>query len=130
MNKEFENYFNTFEKAHVRLTDVLGQKKDEYMRDSAIQRFEFTFELFWKLLKKYCEYQGKPVNSPRESIREVFALQVIDEDLRYLEMLEHRNMTTHTYREDLAEEIYANLPIYANLMQKAMIEIKNQLKNE
>ncbi|WP_448568477.1 nucleotidyltransferase substrate binding protein [Thermus sp.] len=42
----------------ARLASALAQPKDEFVRDSAIQRFEFTFELSWKTLKTYLELQG------------------------------------------------------------------------
>jgi nucleotidyltransferase substrate binding protein (TIGR01987 family) len=83
------------------------------LRDSAIQRFEFTFELFWKILRLYAAREGLEVNSPRASIREAFRLKIIGEDERYLAMLESRNLAAHTYEEELAEELYALLPAHA-----------------
>jgi len=68
------------------------------------------------------------VNSPRESIREAFSLKILKDEPKYLEMLEDRNMTTHTYKETLAEEIYESLPRYVELMRIAVLEIKNKLK--
>ncbi|MCK4599339.1 nucleotidyltransferase substrate binding protein [Candidatus Bipolaricaulota bacterium] len=93
-----------------RLADALDQPKNEYLRDAAIQRFEFTFELAWKVMKTYVECQGLEARSPRESIRMAFKTALIPEDVGWLAMIELRNLASHTYDEALAERIYAQLP--------------------
>jgi nucleotidyltransferase substrate binding protein (TIGR01987 family) len=93
-----------------RLADALDQPKNEYLRDAAIQRFEFTFELAWKVMKTYVEHQGLEARSPRESIRMAFKAALIPEDVGWLAMIELRNLTSHTYDEALAERIYVQLP--------------------
>lgn len=49
---------SSFERALERLSDALSQPKNEFLRDSAIQRFEFTFEFAWKIMKGYLALQG------------------------------------------------------------------------
>jgi nucleotidyltransferase substrate binding protein (TIGR01987 family) len=97
-------------RAVARLASALAQPKDEFVRDSAIQRFEFTFELSWKTLKTYLELQGLEARSPRAAIREAFATGLLPEDPGWLAMVELRNLTSHTYEEELAEQVYAALP--------------------
>lgn len=101
-----------------RLDDVLRQPFDEYIRDSAIQRFEFTFELFWKTLKTRCAIDGIVVHSPRESLRGAFSLGLFEDDGRALAMLEDRNRTSHTYNVETAEDIYSRLEDHARLMRE------------
>ncbi len=110
----------SFEKAHRQLLKALAQPKDEFVRDSAIQRFEFTFELFWKVLRQYAAREGLEVNSPRASIRAAFRLKIIGDNQLYLAMLESRNLSAHTYEEALAEELFSLLPAYAGAMQEAV----------
>ena len=82
MEEKLTTYISQFESAMSQLQKSLAQPKDEFVRDSAIQRFEFTFELFWKMLKEYAAFQGLDVRSPRESIQKAFTLGIIaDEDL-------------------------------------------------
>ena len=64
-----------------------------------IQAFEFTFELAWKTLKDYLDYQGVIVRSPREAIKESFSEQLIEDGHLWIQMLEKRNELTHTYNE-------------------------------
>lgn len=95
--------------ALLRLEDVLRQPRNEYMRDSAIQRFEFCYELTWKSLKHYCDASGTVVFSPRDAFRTAFRLGLIGDEAGWLRMVEDRNRTTHTYNERLAEEIRSRL---------------------
>lgn len=99
-----------FARAVSRLESALAQPKDEFIRDSAIQRFEFTFELAWKVLKTHLEIQGLEAHSPRAAIRGAFQVGLLPEDPGWLEMLELRNLTSYTYDEALAEKIYSALP--------------------
>lgn len=97
-------------RAVKRLADALDQPKNEFIRDSAIQRFEFTYELAWRVLKRYLAAQGVEARSPREAIRGAFEAGLIPDDPSWLGMIELRNLTSHTYDEKVAERIYAELP--------------------
>ena len=98
------------EAAVSRMDVALSKPEDEYIRDSAIQRFEFTFELAWKTLKVFLSLQGLTVRSPREAIRGAFQVGLIPEDPGWFEMIILRNLTSHTYDEKIAEQIYSQLP--------------------
>jgi nucleotidyltransferase substrate binding protein (TIGR01987 family) len=110
MSSKFLSLRALLEKAVGRLARALDQPKDEYIRDSAIQRFEFTFELVWKTLKAYLGDQGVQVYSPRDSLREAFRAGLIDDDPVWLKTVELRNLTSHTYHEPTADTIYEMLP--------------------
>lgn len=78
---------------------------DDMYIDATIKRFEFSFELAWKLLKSTLEYEGIDANSPRTSIREGFKADIIPDAAKWLDMLESRNLSTHTYDEETALDI-------------------------
>ena len=124
MSSKFQAILQQFERAVGKFSDVLEQEKNEYMRDSAIQRFEFTFELAWKTLKAFLELQGITVYSPRDSFKGAFQLGLLDEETTWLEMIELRNLTTHTYNESTAEEIYDALPRILVLYKKLLENLK------
>ena len=69
-----------------------------------IQRFEFTFELAWKLMKSYAEYQGtdKEIMGSRDAIRWAFENKLIADSNIWMEMVKRRNDTSHAYDEDTA----------------------------
>lgn len=99
----------SFNEALTRLEDALRQEKNEFMRDSAIQRFEFTFDLCWKTIKSYLETQGIRCASPKECFREAFQQGLIQYETLWLEMIERRNETVHTYNVEMADAVYIRL---------------------
>ncbi|MDN5862596.1 MAG: nucleotidyltransferase substrate binding protein [Salinisphaera sp.] len=113
-----------FERAVARLADALAQPKDEYLRDSAIQRFEFTFELAWKVLKRYLAAQGVEARSPRAAIRGAFEVGLLPDDPGWLAMLDLCSLTTHTYDERIAEQIYAELPDVLMRFQGLLVALR------
>jgi nucleotidyltransferase substrate binding protein (TIGR01987 family) len=104
------------------------QQKTEWTRDAAIQRFEFTFELCWKAARRFAKHEGLDVSSPREAFKTAMKLGWIDDDPLWLRMLEDRNRTSHTYKEQTAEEIYARLPQYAMAMAELARRLKQRLE--
>ena len=99
MSEKLRNELRLLETALERLEHALAQPVNKFVRDSAIQRFEFTFELLWKSLKTYAQEAGLETFSPRDSLRTGFHLGIIQEDLEWFRMLEDRNLTSHTYNE-------------------------------
>jgi nucleotidyltransferase substrate binding protein (TIGR01987 family) len=94
------------------LGDALAQPKTEWTRDAALQRFEFTVELAWKSIARFARREGLEAASPRQAFRIAFRLGWIDDDQVWLAMLEDRNLTSHTYSEKTAEELFARLHDY------------------
>lgn len=97
-----------YHKALGRLKVALEKEPDidELYLDATIQRFEFTFELAWKLLKAILDYEGVEAASPRSAIREAWKLHLITDAEKWLDMQQKRNLTAHTYNESTAREIY------------------------
>lgn len=95
----------TFGKALVRMDEVVtlwhNRKLSDLERDGMIQRFEYTQELAWKLLKNYIEYQGEAqMGGSRDTIRQAFRLGLIENSEPWFDMLESRNLTSHVYDEE------------------------------
>lgn len=85
--------------------------------DASIQRFEFCIELSWKTLKAALVLEGVTANTPRECLQQAYAAHWFDDEAAWLSMLKDRNLTSHTYKEDLALEIYHRLPGHYQAMQ-------------
>lgn len=112
-----------FAKAVQRLDAVLSEPKNEYIRDSAIQRFEFVTDLAWKTLQAVLEEQfGLEANAPKTALRMAHENGLVEDIETWLMMVDDRNLTSHTYDEELAERMYERLPGYRDaacaLMQK------------
>ncbi|MEM7019605.1 MAG: HI0074 family nucleotidyltransferase substrate-binding subunit [Pseudomonadota bacterium] len=83
-------------------TAIAIEKPSIIERAGLIQCFEMAFELSWKLLKGYLEAEGISVNSPRETLKQAFQASIIDSGHDWVDALEDRNLTTHTYNEETA----------------------------
>ncbi len=90
-------------KAVIQLEKAVKRPFDEFMRDSVIQRFEFTYELAWKMLKLRLEAESIEVTSPKQALQVGF---IIDGNA-WSELQKNRNLTSHTYDEKLADKVYA-----------------------
>ena len=99
-----------FTDALKRFEKVLQQEKTEFIRDSAIKRFEIVFDLSWKTVKAFLETRGTKCVSPRTCFREAYHQGLIEYDELWMKMVDDRNYTAHVYKEALAERIYAALP--------------------
>jgi nucleotidyltransferase substrate binding protein (TIGR01987 family) len=119
--------YNDTLKALGTLREIVDASYSVIIRDAAIQRFEYTFEALWKLLKEYLlEKEGTVCGSPKACFREAFSAGLISESetLRFLQMTDDRNMTSHTYKEEVARMIYERLKEYCALMEKLFQQFK------
>jgi len=107
-------------KALAQLQKALAMPYDEFIRDSVIQRFEFTYELAWKMLKIRVQQEGIEALSPKQVLQEALSIGLITDGNRWSALQKNRNLTTHTYDETLAEQIYqfiaqTALPLFEQL---------------
>ena len=93
--------------------------------DATIQRFEFCFELAWKLMKAVLEYEGIEANSPRGCIREGWKQRLISNAEAWLEMMEKRKLSSHTYDENVAREIYHDVKQRYVVLLEALDQMMN-----
>ena len=113
-------------KAVARLREVLQKPRDEITRDSAIQRFEFCFELSWKTIRDFLRERSVLKDTPRDCLKAAFQCGLIPDDPLWIEMLEDRNLTVHTYDEKLARRLYARLPRYLILFTRLLAALDGE----
>ena len=118
-----------FETALEKLKEAVNlyniEKKDIYI-DAMIQRFEFCTELSWKLMKRYLdENLVIEHNSPRSVVKEAYKQRLIEDGEIWLDILEDRNLTSHTYDELTANRIRDNIiNKYLEVFDKFLNKIK------
>lgn len=119
-----EDFLNAFE----RLKEALEQEPTEIVIDGILHRFEFTFELAWKLIKSYLEYMGitETTGSPRETIQNGFKQGIIEDGEEWINMMLARNSLSHIYDEKSSREIYNK--IKTNYI-KLFVKLKEKLEN-
>lgn len=122
---KLEAIIKQFEKALKRLDEVLQEPKTSIIRDSAIQRFEFSLDLAWKSVKAFLEERkGIICSSPKDCFREAYHQNLIEYDNVWIEYVDMRNETVHTYKEEVAEKIYAELPETLNNLNHLLKALK------
>ena len=125
----WQQRFQNYEKAFKLLEQAIQSKtSSEIERAGLIQFFEVTFELSWKLLKDYQEEQGYQINSPKESIKQAFQSNLIDNGHLWIDALVDRNATVHTYEKNKALEIEKKIRFdYFPLFHKLYYDFKKLL---
>lgn len=117
-NQRLEEYTNALN----RLKEGLKKSADDDLYiDGILQRFEFTFELAWKTMKDYMEYQGiiNKIGSPREIIKSGFSEGILQDGDAWIKMMLARNSLSHIYDEATSREIYKDIKKeYVFLMEK------------
>jgi len=98
----------------------------DFLLDTTVQRFEFSIELFWKALKHLLALNGVTVNLPKEVLQEAYVSRWIDNEKLWLAMLKDRNQTSHTYKHELALEIYERIKQYYPEMRKVHTFLTNK----
>jgi len=130
--KDFEKALERLKEAYLR---AKNSDKDDYyfFRDSAVQRFEFTVEIFWKCIKSYLrEIEGIECRSPKSCIREFFSAGYLNEEetILLLKMIDDRNLTSHTYREEVAERLFSKLERYIIQLEKVLLGLQRYVKDK
>lgn len=93
----------------------------DIVRDATIQRYEFTFELLWKVIKIYLqEKEAIECNSPKSCFREArLPLKLSEKEVELcLKMTEDRNLSVHTYSKKMAEKLYKKTKAYYKISEK------------
>ena len=112
--------------AALALMATKPMQEDRGNIDATIQRFEFTIELFWKLLRDLLETKGVLVQYPKDVLREAYRGHFIDDEQQWLLMLQDRNLTSHTYDEQLADQIYKRIQGYVPIFQRTYASLQKQ----
>ncbi len=127
MNEKIKIIFNDFEKALNNLKKATEIAKDDLDIDGTIKRFELTYELSWKLIKSFLEYNGIFCKSPRECFKYAFQNGIIDNELIWMKMIDDRNLLVHTYNFDFSREIFENIK---NKYLKSFYYVKKFIQNK
>ena len=121
--------FENFEKTYKLLKKYSDKPIcNELEKAGIIHFFEIAFELVWKVLKDYLENEGYMVKSPRETIKQAFQIGLIDNGHIWIDALADRNLTTHTYDEELASKMAIEIiSLYLPELEKMYDKLSKEL---
>jgi len=103
--------FDNYKKALLQLKDGVEISKNRDFtpleKQGLIQSFEYVHELSWKVLKDFLEYRGstESIFGSKDAFRQAFRNGLLDTDKDWMNMMKSRNLSSHTYNEDTADEI-------------------------
>lgn len=124
MDIRWEQRFANYRKAFYKLDEAIVRIREEYpiqdngsiedddflddiIKEGIIQRFEYTHELAWKVMKDFLEEVGDvKTYGSKDATKEAFAAELIKDGDVWMEMIKSRNKTSHTYHEATADEIF------------------------
>lgn len=101
--------FHNFDRAFILLRSAVENGPDALNpleKEGVIQRFEYCFELAWKTMKDFLEADGYVLRviSPRQVLKEAFAAKILQDGQVWIDMLDHRNLLSHTYSPVIFEK--------------------------
>ncbi len=127
--QRFDNYSKAFHELKEGLALANDRPLTKLEKQGVIQGFEYTHELAWNLLKDYLEFQGHVgLIGSRDTTREAFKRGLIADGETWMEMIKSRNLTSHAYDKDTAEQIYTAILarffqefqlLYGNFLQRS-----------
>lgn len=130
--QRFDNYSKAFGELKESLELANDRPLTKLEKQGVIQGFEYTHELAWNLLKDYLEFQGHVgLIGSRDTTREAFKRGLIAEGETWMEMIKSRNLTSHAYDKEIAEQIYTAISarffqefqfLYAHFLQRSAQE--------
>jgi nucleotidyltransferase substrate binding protein (TIGR01987 family) len=107
LDNRWRQRFANYQLAMKTLTEGISiSKPSDLEKSGIIQIFEYTFELAWKTIKDYLKEVDIEANFPREVLKTAFSYEIIEDGDTWIDMLEKRNLMSHTYDKKNAELAY------------------------
>lgn len=121
--QRFSNYVKAFQKLEEAVQKVKNEFQitdenaispdaflDDIIKEGLIQRFEYTHELAWNVMKDFLVHSGNSnIYGSRDATREAFAQGLIENGEIWMDMVASRNKTSHTYNEETADDIFLKI---------------------
>ena len=108
--QRFDNYGRALQTLRNAAELATQRPLSELEQQGLIQGFEFTHELAWNLLKDFLEAQGiAGLIGSRDAIRTAFKNGLLEDGETWMEMIKARNLSSHTYQQDLAQRIATDI---------------------
>jgi nucleotidyltransferase substrate binding protein (TIGR01987 family) len=116
LNRNLKNFSTALESLEV----LRDEPYSVILRDATLQRFKYTVELFWKTIKVWLRIsEGLDCASPKNCIRTAATVGLLDhnEAEQALQMIDVRNLISHSYLEEVAMIIYRRHTDHSALMR-------------
>jgi nucleotidyltransferase substrate binding protein (TIGR01987 family) len=126
-----------FERALERFRIVVAERdrwvaegNGDIVLDVAAKRFEFTYEMAWKALKRTLDYLGIDARAPRPVFKEAFAQGLLSDEQVWLDMIEMRNLSSQVYDEHEFSRILPELERYLAAFDALLAQLRKTLPDD
>ena len=117
------NYRRALAQLNAAVDLARTRELSELERQGLIQSFKFTHELAWNVMKDFFTHQGNTaIMGSRDAVREAFSKGLIDDGEGWMEMIQSRNRTAHTYQESVAAEISSRVETHYQALFQQFLE--------
>lgn len=127
---DLKNAFSRLKESYDKTINSQNTADYSFFRDSTIQRFEFTIEILWKTVKEFLKLkEGIECRSPKSCIRDFFGSGYLSSQdvVTLLEAIDDRNLTSHTYHEEVADKIFQNIKKYLPVIKSVINDIEKNI---
>ena len=106
----WQQRFVNYQKALAQLSDAVSLAEERSLSDlekqGLVQAFEYTHELAWKTLADFLNFQGySDLFGSKDTVRQAFSIGLLAQGEVWMDMIKSRNQTSHTYNQEVADEI-------------------------
>lgn len=126
--RKLKDSIANLQNAVAKLESALNVPRDrELVFEGTIQRYEVTIELMWKTMQRALKYEGIKTTTPRETLVEAFKAGWINDEKLWLDMVQHRNTTSHEYlAEEFLEDNYSDVVKVTPVIRKQLSFLENR----
>lgn len=121
--------FANYKKAFTQLTQFIDKEQlNDMEKQGLVKAFEYTYELAWNVMKDYFTYEQaeESIYGSRDAIRLAFRRGLILDGENWMDMVQSRIKSSHTYNEDTANEITAKIiNIYYQLFKQFLAKMQS-----
>lgn len=111
--QRFDNFKRSLKQLDDAMAIIAARELNELEKQGVIQAFEYNYELAWNVIKDFLEYQGGEgalgIMGSRDAFRLAFRRGLIVNGEAWMDMIKSRQLTSHTYNEDVAEQIFEDI---------------------
>jgi nucleotidyltransferase substrate binding protein (TIGR01987 family) len=101
--QRLDNYGRALKQLQSAVDLAAKRELSDLEQQGMIQAFEFTHELAWNVMKDYFFYQGaSQITGSRDATRQAFAAGLVEDGNAWMEMIQSRNQSSHTYNKATA----------------------------
>jgi nucleotidyltransferase substrate binding protein (TIGR01987 family) len=133
----FEDGLHNYRRAVDRFKEAVSRKEDlerggfgDIFLDLVVKRFEFTFEMSWKAIRRCLDYLGIEAKYPRACFKEAYALGILSDESVWLEMIEQRNLSSHVYNQDEVRGILLRIDLYLRHFELLLAKLDEKGESE